>query len=314
MKTLNKITLGLMLISLSCFNIKSQPKSEITNDNETSINWAEADTLYTFRLNEQTKGWEYFQREIRKFENNLPIENFVQIRTNNQWQNYLRANYSYNNKGDEISEIIQEWDTINNNWVNAKQKTSTYKRGKREEILFQEWKYPTNKWFNIMKYLINYNNSGNENTIIISLFNGVTNQWDNYKKFQMFFDAENIPPSKVITESWANQNWRTDGKYIMEYNWHGDKTLEIRHTWNYSKKDWIKAIMHNMKYDKKGNQTEFIEQKYDNKTNNWIYFNKISALYNQKGYMTEKTEYKWNRTTKNWDIKGQFKFTSDSKI
>jgi len=317
MKAIHKIMIGLVLSAFIGLNANAQPKSEIPDDSKPKMNWSGADTLYTFQFDSQTNQWIYFQREVRRFDaQENPVENFVQLwnSTTRNWGNYLKINYSYDEKGNEIEQITQKWDQNFNGWVNAQLKTTTYKGNRREEVLFQEWKKPTNEWFNIMKYLISYNTNGDKNTVSISLYNGVTQNWDNYKRFNMEFDNLFAPPSTVIAETWAANNWRTEGKYNLEYNYRGDKTLETRYTWNSGKKTWLEGIQLQYIYDKKGNQTEYIERKYDYNNSDWKNFNRFTATYNELGYMIEKTEYKWNRGTSQWDVDGIYKFSTEKKI
>lgn len=317
MKTISKLMIGLVLSAFMVINANAQPKSEIPDDNKPKMNWSDADTLYTFQFNSTTNSWDFFQREIRRFDaNQNPTENFVQIWQNQSqvWSNYLRVNYTYDDKGNEIEEITQEWDGSSKNWVNAQLRTTSYKGRNKEEVLFQQWKKPTNEWYNIMKYLISYNSNGDKNTVTIKLYNGVTKNWDNHKQFLMEFENPYSPPSQVIAETWSINDWKTEGKYEIEYNWRGDRTSEIRYTWNTSTENWLKGVMFEMFYDKEGNQIEHQEKKYDYSNDIWINYNKYNALYNDAGYMTEKTEYFWNRNTKQWDIKDQYKFTTDTKI
>lgn len=317
MKTISKLMIGLVLSAFMVINANAQPKSEIPDDNKPKMNWSDADTLYTFQFNSTTNSWEFFQREIRRFDaNQNPTENFVQIWQSQAktWGNYLRVNYTYDDKGNEIEEITQEWDGSSMNWVNAQLRTTSYKGRNKEEVLFQQWKKPTNEWYNIMKYLIRYNDNGDKNTVLIMLYNGVTKNWDNHKKYLMEFESPYSPPSTVIGETWSNNQWKREGKYDITYNWRGDRTQETRYTWNQGQSSWIEGLMLEMFYDKKGNQTEYVEKKFDYSNKSWVNFNKFSALYNEEGYMIEKTEYLWNRSTSQWEIKGQYKFTTDLKI
>ena len=317
MKTISKIMLGIVLGTIITFTSNAQPKSEIPEDNQSRINWADADTLYTFQLDQQTNKWIFFQREIRRFnDKNLPTENYVQEwdKNSGSWTNYLRVNYTYDSYGNEIEEIKQAWDKAFDNWVNAELKTTTYKGKRKEEILFQQWKKPSNEWFNVMKYLLQYNENGIENTITIKLYNGISKTWDNHKRFLMEFENIFLPPSTVVAESWKYEHWETNGKYEIQYNGRGYKTLETRYTWNKSNNEWYEGIQKEMMYDKKGNQIEYIESKFNFTDKNWIKFNRNTAAYNELGYMLEKTEYVWNRDTKQWEIAGQYKFTTETKI
>lgn len=317
MKTLSKIWLTMILSAFIAININAQPKSEIVEDNETKINWAGADTLYTFQFDEQLNKWIYYQREIRRFnEGDLPLENFVQVwnTKTNKWANYLKVNYAYDENGNEIEAITQQWDENFNNWLNASLKTTTYKGRKKEEILFQDWKKPANEWFNVMKYLLKYNDNGTESNITISLYNGITKSWDNHKRFLMEFDGYFAPPSTVISENWKSNNWETVGKYDLTYNGRNKKTSEIRYTYNQSNKRWLEGIKVEMEYDKKGNQISYQESKYDSKNKSWLYFNKSTSVYNEEGYMTEKTEYKWDRTSGQWELSDKFKFTTEATM
>lgn len=316
MKTINKLMIGLALAAFTMVNVNAQPKSEILEDNnKTKINWQGVDTLYTFQFNDATNSWVYFQREIRNFDTKQnPTENFVQVWENQTWKNYLKINYSYDENGNEIEEITQQWNVSSSNWVNAELRTTSYKGRNKEEVLFQQWKKPAGEWFNVMKYLIKYNNNGDKNAVLISLFNGVTKNWDNHKQFLMEFDNPYSPPTTVVSKTWTINDWKTVGKYNIRYNWRGQKTNEVRYTWNSSNKTWLEGIMFDMIYDRSGNQTEYVEKKFNSTDNSWMNFNKFNAEYNDKGYMIKKDEYKWNRQSNQWDLSDQFKFTTDTKI
>ena len=317
MKTISKIMFGLVLSAFMTINIYAQPKSEIINDKDTRINWAEADTLYTLQFDSESNSWTFFQKEIRRFDDKkLPVENFVQNWSNKDqsWFNYLKVNYTYDEYEKEIEEIMQEWDTNFKNWVNANLKTITYNGRNREEVLFQEWKKPTDEWYNIMKYLIKYNEKGKENIISVSLYNGITQDWDNYKQFNMEFSSPFAPPTTVISETWLNSEWKKEGMYEIQYNVRGHKTLEIRYTWNQGLQKWIEGLKMEILYDKKGNTLEYQELKFDYKKDEWSKFSKYESIYNEDGYMTEKVEYLWNRITNQWDVVGKFKFTTNANI
>ncbi len=319
MKTMMKMTMGLIVSALMITSINAQPKSEIPTEKDNKMNWADADTLYTYQYHEASDSWVYFEREIRRFnDKDQPTENFVQSYNieNKSWTNNLRQNYTYDERGNEIEVITQRWDENFNDWVNARLKTLNYKGKKREEILFQEWKRPTNEWFNIMKYLITYNNKGEEYSVTVNLFNGATKQWDNYKRFLMDFENQFAPPTSVIVENWnsRNGNWETEGKYMMRYNGRGMKTEEIRLTYNNSLRTFIEGMKFNMSYDRKGNMTEYVEKKYDLAGKSWINSNKYTASYNEKQYMTEKTEYSWDKSNNEWVEVNKFKFSTEKEI
>ena len=317
MKTISKLMIGIVLTAFMFLNTNAQPKSEIPDDRKPKMNWSNADTLYTFQFNTTSNTWDYFQREIRLFnENQIPVENFVQtwLSQSKNWVNYMRVNYTYDVKGNEIEEITQQWNPTTDSWVNAQLRITSYKGRDKEEILFQQWKKPANEWFNMMKYLIKYNNNGDKNAVIINLYNGVTKNWDNYKKFMMEFENPYSPPTTVVAETWSIDKWEKEGKYQILYNWRGDKSMETRYTWNQGQKNWLEGILMEMYYDKLGNQTEYIEKKYDYKNTMWMNFNKFSAIYNENGNMTEKIEYIWNRSTNQWDEQGKYKFSTETKI
>jgi len=319
MKTMMKITMGLMVSVLMITSINAQPKSEIPTEKDNKMNWANADTLYTFQYHEASDSWVYFQREIRRFnDKDQPTENFVQAYDleNSSWTNHLRQNYTYDEQGNEIEVITQRWNENFNDWVNARLKTINYKGRKREEILFQEWKRPTNEWFNIMRYLITYNDEGEEYSITINLYDGATYSWNNYKRFLMDFESSFLPPTSVIVENWNREkrNWETEGKYMLSYNGRGKKTEEIRLTYNNSMRRFIEGMKFNMSYDKKGNVVEYVEKKYDLTNKSWMNFAKYTASYNEMQYMTEKVEYTWNRNTNQWEVEERYKFSTEKNI
>lgn len=319
MKTMMKIMMGLMVSVLMITTINAQPKSEIPTEKENKMNWADADTLYTFQYHEASDSWIFFEREIRRFnDNDQPTENFVQTYNldNQSWTNNMRVNYTYDEKGNEIEAITQRWDKNFKDWVNARLKTVSYKGRKREEILFQEWKRPTNEWYNIMKYLITYNDKGEEYSVTINLFNGVTRQWDNYKRFLMDFESPFAPPTSVIVENWnsGKGNWETEGKYMMRYNGRGMKTEEIRLTYNNSLRAFIEGMKFNMSYDRKGNMIEYVEKKYDITDKSWMNYSKYTASYNEQQYMNEKVEYSWDKSLNQWVETNKFRFSTETNI
>ncbi|MEE4196281.1 MAG: hypothetical protein V2I54_01440 [Bacteroidales bacterium] len=319
MKTMMKMMMGLIVSALMVNTLSAQPKSEIPTEKDSKMNWADADTLYTYQYQESTGLWVYFEREVRRFnDKGLPTENFVQTysQEDNSWTNYLRENYTYDQNGNEIEVITQHWDKNFKNWVNARLKTINYNGKKREEILFQEWKRPTNEWFNIMKYLITYNDAGKEYSVTINLFDGASQDWRYYKRFLMDFEIDFAPPTSVIVEDWNREkrSWQTEGKYMLSYNGRRMKTEEIRLTYNNSLRSFIEGLKFNMDYDKKGNMIEYVEQKYDLSNKTWINFIRHTATYNEKQYMTEKTEYSWDKSMDQWVEENKYKFSTEKNI
>ncbi len=320
MKTMMKTTMGLMVsVLMLSTGINAQPKSQIPTEKDQKMNWADADTLYTYQYDEASDSWVYFEREVRRFnDQDKPLENFVQTYNveDNSWTNALRENYTYDENGNEIEVITQSWDKNFNDWVNAQMRIINYKGRKREEILFQEWKRPANEWFNVMKYLITYNDRGEEYAVTINLFNGATQNWDNYKRFLMDFQNSYAPPSSVIVENWsaAEQSWLTEGKYMLLYNGRGKKTEEIRLTYNNSMRTFIEGMKFNMSYDRKGNMTEYVEKKYDLANKSWVNYIKQTATFNDQQYMTEKIEYKWDKSANQWVEVNKYKFSTKKNI
>lgn len=312
------ITLAWLILGTSLF---AQEKQQFKFfDDDVQLNWEGADTLFTYEWNESLGKWVIYQRELRLFnEDNKPKQFFTQYYSSdkNAWINQSRTLFTYNERGKASEELVQRWDIYSDDWVNTRLKLISYNVfGKRNEVLFQEWDKPIKEWINTLRYLIVYAETGDQMEITINVYNGVTKNWDNYKLFELHYDMEFTPPSKVIVNNWdpAKKDWILEGRYLYTHNFRSDKTSEIRSTYNQGRRMFVNGIKQEYKYDKKGNMIEFIDLRWDDMKREWSNYKKVESEYTEEGNLKKQSIYKWNGNTSVWDLKNKYLYSVEAPV
>jgi hypothetical protein len=272
------------------------------------------DTSYTWEWNQDSSRWELFGRKLDFLKQNQALLASLNQRWKPQegkFANHKRTIKSYNNKNKVVETLHQQWDSTRNDWYNLELKTITYDRlGKRSEILYQEWKRAVGRWVNTSRYLIDYNRLGEKSNIEIKAYDPDSDTWYNHQRYLFQYEDGFGPPDAAIVENWnrSKQQWTKRGRYEMDYNFRGQKTMESRATWNRSVKDYINGIRYLFNYDKKKKTAEIL-QHWNYGTKEWNNAKRKKFTYDEEGELKEEYTYRWNNNDQEWLLKERLKYS-----
>jgi len=272
------------------------------------------DTSYTWEWNQDSSRWDLFGRKIEFFKQNQKLLASLNQRwkpNKSEFVNHERSIKNYNNKNKVVESLQQEWDSTRNNWVNLKLQTYTYDRlGKKSEVLYQEWKRAVGRWVNTTRYLIDYNRLGDKSNIVIKAYDPQQDRWYNHQRYLFQYDDGFGPPDASIVQGWnrSAQEWQKTGKYAMNYNFRGQKTMESRATWNQSIEEYINGIRYLINYDKRKKSSEIL-QHWDYGSKEWNNRKQMKFIYNNEGELKEELTYRWNNNDQQWLLKRRLRYT-----
>ena len=275
------------------------------------------DTNYTFKWNKDSARYELFSRELKYFNGgNNEIAVINQRKTgDNGWQYYDRIVKSYNEKGQLIESLKQKWSNQINEWVNLQIKTISYTDfGEKSEVLYHEWRQAVERWISTTRYLITYNLRNEENNIMIQTYNPSTDSWNKHLRYSFIYENYFSKPDATLVEEWDDfsQTWKNRGKYLIDYDFYGNRVEETHVNWNLSLEQWVNALHYKRKYSKKQLMSEIL-QRYNYQNNKWNNAVKNEFEYDNSGDLVRSTEEEWNRDSMQWVVKEKYLY-SDSLL
>ena len=272
------------------------------------------DTSYSWEWNKDSSRWDLFGRKIEFYKKNQKLLASLNQRwkpDKNEFVNYERNIKNYNNKNKVVESLQQEWDSTRNAWVNLKLQTYTYDRlGKKSEVLYQEWRKAIGRWVNTTRYLIDYNRLGERSNIVIRAYEPEEDSWYNHQRYLFQYDDGFGPPDAAIVQKWnrSAREWQKEGKYDMNYNFRGQKTMESRATWNQSIEEYINGIRYTIEYDKRKKTSEIL-QHWDYGSKEWNNRKQFKFKYDEEGELKEELTYSWNNNNNQWLLKRRLRYT-----
>ena len=285
---------------------EAQPQN-IKPDNliqESFKNYNYIDTSYMFKFNEQTEKWGLHGRTLKYLgskENPLLELNQFYDSEGATWKNDLRTIKSYDERGQEIQTLKQNWNDNFKDWTHVTLKTITYEGRKKSEILYQEWMKPAGQWINSTLYLIDYNDEGNEDMVVIKTYSVSTKTWNAETRYSLDYPAGFGKPDVAYVEKWlpAQKSWKRTGRYLLKHDFRGNKIMESRSTWNDIHDKWVHGLKFLMEYDKELIKKE-IQQRWNFKQEQWINAKRNLYDYSEEGELKVETEQTWDEMANDW--------------
>jgi hypothetical protein len=276
-------------------------------------NISSIDTNYTFKWNKDSAEYELFSREMKYFDNEDNLVAIINQRKSgeDQWQNYDRNIKSYNEKDYVIEDLKQKWNPQMEDWVNLQIKTISYNDfGEKSEVLYHEWRQAMDQWISTTRYLISYNLRQEENNILIQTYNPATDSWKKHLKYSFIYEDHFTSPDATLVEEWDDfaQTWKNRGKYIIQYDMHGNRVEETHVNWNQTLEEWLNAIQYKRKYSKELLKSEIL-QRYNYDKNKWNNAVKNEFVYDETGELIRSVEEEWNRDSSKWIIRNKYLYS-----
>jgi len=178
----------------------------------------------------------------------------------------------FNGAGQLASYSIYTWDQDRNRWEGwafyCEECSSSYGRyeysyDEKGKLLVTRsfyWGYNEYRWMegNTGRREDGYDDRGNNVSIIYSIWNKVTNQWDPNFGYEYGYDDAGHITLQAIYDWYPDPKiWHPLEKMIYTFDSIGRKTQETRQLWNDASRDWINQVKTEWYYDSPGITAEY---------------------------------------------------------
>lgn len=189
------------------------------------------------------------------------------------WIPWLKMLYEYNSNNENISTIEQNWNEIDEKWVNSFREDYELENGAWSQVIYSYWSEGSEEWvlqgraidiswldFESFKWLtvtlqehdgadwLNsergtalYNQATNPLNIAWEAWD--TNLWvPNYRESYMYDEFQNVLQQK--TEFWTGFEWMTafGERYGYTFDAYGNMTSITLDNWDWETNDWLKVL------------------------------------------------------------------------
>jgi len=200
----------------------------------------------------------------------------------NSLRNYYKYIYTYDIKGNLLSEIYSEWDTLSLNFINYRKQTNTYTSSNKVEsqttdywdkvnnrfnkhsineyiytisdklniYTYKTWDDMTSTYLNSSRKNVMYNIDDYESIEINQNYDIATSTWiDNYKH-ESDYHPNNLIKSKTTSNyNSGSMTWTPAYKGTTDYNTNGKKTKEYFYEWITASSEWQEKSLVINKYN-----------------------------------------------------------------
>ena len=228
----------------------------------------------------------------------------------NQWAVNDSASYKYNTSGLETGNTAYNY--VAPNWSNYTNDLYTYDdAGNQLTHIVQNWNGTLNAWVNQSNYIVSYNNAGLPLTETYQTWVGEQGAWQNTYNFIFTYNRNNALIEK-IDQAWdSNTNvWINKQRSLQTPASNNLVAVQVVQPWNATSQSWSNYYQMIYTYDNHGNQTSSIEQLWQ--SNAWVNFYKDSTTYDTRDNVTSEVSQTWNTTHATWNNNFKYTYAYDS--
>lgn len=231
--------------------------------------------------------------------------------------NYQKEIYNYDNNGNDTTDVVYNWDSINSQW-SIYSKIKTIKDINGLIISYESYTWLFGSYFiGGTKYVNTYNSSNKILTNTVYQWNILTSNWLYSAKTENTYDA-NQNLTTIINYSRDNtlNVWVNSTKSDLNYDTSNKLILETNSEWNTISSNWINSTKDEHNYNTMGNDTLVLGYTWDTGTSVWNTSNKIIYSYDSNSDLTGLELWDWNSTTNSWVGTGKedFGFNANKQL
>lgn len=198
-------------------------------------------------------------------------------KVSNSFINKYRGNYTYNTNNKVAVDLLEIWAV--GTWRNHTKETNTYNgSGYLTEELNQNWDTVNNVWVNSWLYNFTYDGQNNLTLRATKKWNANNNAWVNHGEDIYAFNGALM--SERSNRTWDAQNnvWKNNYRYIYSYNNDNLLTTETYYLWDKNINSWKEAIRYHRTY----NAAKLLDTYIGEQENGgvWKNYQKITITYN----------------------------------
>ncbi len=235
-----------------------------------------------------SSSWVNSWRETRSYDVNSKLEvkgkevwNDSTLTWDQDWE-YL---YSYDKRGNQISEVYRSWVLFASQWAYGKRQLYTYNDSNKvtshttqQSHGFPEWgnedlvlntydsmqnviavvkqKWDSGAWINVSQQLSTYDSLNNLVNLNVQSWNGA---WVDTDRVILAYDDDNNP-TYVLSQKWNNGTWSDFRRQVLVYG--DDHTLISHLIWRWISNEWAINLQIKNTYDEDLYQTSTAIRRY----------------------------------------------------
>jgi hypothetical protein len=201
--------------------------------------------------------------------------------------NHQLSTYMYDEKGNLLSELLEDWDLNSGKWVKNNRKTSSYdEQDNQLTYLYENWDNENELWEATRRYTNTYDDQNNQLTQLLEDWNSSSSSWStNYMITFTYDEAGN----RLSTEwDYISNIWKDDWRYTFTYDNTGNLETYLQEIRKPNTTEWINSTKFLYSYDVNGNLLIQQTERWNIYTNEWYQAERTVSTYDNAGNLVER--------------------------
>lgn len=259
------------------------------------------------------------------------------------WVNNYLSTFTYDDNGNLVTELYEDWDSETASWVPDQRKTSTYDENNNQlTYLYENLDNDNENWIASRRYTNTYDDDNYQLSQKREDWSSESSSWSTYQLIAFTYDdggnmlttewdyISNIWTDDQLSSytydstgnltiySWAvrkpkTSDWINDTRYLYTYDSLGNLLIEQAERWNIYIDEWYTAERAVYTYDSNGNEIDLV---YEVPILNTDTFKATSYRfyysYNEKNELSYELTEKWHIIDSIWFEYGKKYYEYDS--
>ena len=187
------------------------------------------------------------------------------------WKNNQKNVYTYDNAGNCLTELYQNWDATESSWVNDGYTINTYDANHNIlTIVTKSWNTGTASWENHGREIMTYNTSNEYTSYVTEVWNSTTSAWDNSDRYiNIVYANGNIMNLEVQYYNASTSAYISSSRIANTYDGNHHVLNSIIQQFDLPTTTWLNSGKVDYTYDANGNESMHITQTWDSSSGSW---------------------------------------------
>lgn len=264
--------------------ISLRDSTHYSNWNTTTLEWNQNNkAIYQYNVANKESAYLYAAQVSGVWQDNNQRLNYSYDVNNNLlgyetqfwnfpgWKNNGKNVYTYDNAGNCLTELYQNWDAVASSWLNNGYTINTYDANHNVlTILTKNWNVATSSWDNHSRVTMTYNTSNEYSSYVTEVWNSSTLAWENSDRYINIVYANGNMMSLEAQYYDANISaYVTSSRITNTYDGNHHVLSSVTEQFDINTTAWINSDKVNYTYDANGNEGTRITQTWDSNSNSW---------------------------------------------
>lgn len=197
------------------------------------------------------------------------------------------STYTFDEDGNLLTELFEDWDLNAENWSKKNRKTSTYdEKGNQLTYLYENWNSENEVWVATRRYTYTYDDQNNQLTRQLEDWNSSSSTWSTNQLVTFTYDEN----GNMQTTEWdyISNTWIDDWLYTYTYNGAGDVETYVQEIRKPNTSEWINSTQFHYTYDGNGNLLIVQTERWNEYIDEWYLAERTVMTYNEAGNLADR--------------------------